>query len=150
MRHRNSGKKLGRNHNQRKALLKGLARSIFLHGSIETTKARATAVSPLVDKICHWAKNDSLVNRRQIFAYFQDQTLVNAIVEKVKSVFVDHQGSFLTSVLIKRRQGDDALVVKLSLAKPFTLILEKPPVEKKEKKEEKKETKTVKKTTKKS
>ena len=131
MRHRNFGKKLGRNHNQRKALLKNLALAVFTYGSIETTMAKATAVSPLLEKMCRLSLKADLVSRRSLFAYFQSQTTINLICTRMKENFADHKGSFLTIDKIKRRQGDDALVVKLALSKPFNLKVEEVKVEKK-------------------
>ncbi len=135
MRHRNFGKKLGRNHNQRKALFKNLALSLFTYGAIETTEARVKAVSPLVEKMCRLAVVGDLNARRELFTYFQNQSTVNLICTRMKETFPDHQKSFLVTQKIARRQGDDALIVKISLVKPFNLKLEKT-VDKKEPKKE--------------
>lgn len=124
MRHRNFGKKLGRTHNQRQALFKTMARQLFTYGAIETTAARSTAVKPFVEKLARQALQNNLRGRRELFAAFQDRTLVNTLSTKFAAVFADHHGTFLKEINIKRRQGDDALIVKLSLVKPFNLAPE--------------------------
>ncbi len=135
MRHRNFGKKLGRNHNQRKALFKNLALSLFTYGAIETTEARVKAVRPLVEKMCRLALVGDLSARRELFTYFQNQATVNLLCSRMTDVFAGHQNSFVTTQKITRRQGDDALIIKISLVKPFNLKLEKT-VDKKETKKE--------------
>lgn len=133
MRHRNFGKKLGRSPLQRKALFKNLALALFTYGHIETTNAKAKAVSPLVEKMCRLALNGDLVSRRSLFAYFQSQHTVNLLCARIKETFNGQISSFLKTDKIKRRQGDDALIVKLSLIKDFNLKVEEKVVEKKTK-----------------
>jgi len=146
MRHRISGKILSRTHHQRQALLKSLARALFTHGSIKTTEAKSKAVIPLIAKICRWAQKTDLVSRRRIFALFQDRKLTNKIVTAVNQAFADRQSNFTITKRFKKRQGDDALIVKLQFTKPYNLN-PAPKVEKTTKKTAlKKIVKTVKKT----
>jgi large subunit ribosomal protein L17 len=130
MRHRISGKKLGRTHHQRQALLKSLARAIFTHGSIDTTKAKSQAVIPLVEKVCRLAQKGDLSSRRRIFSLFQDKKLTNHIVTAVTLAFKDQVGNFTKTKNVKKRLGDDALIVKLEFTKPYSLT---PPVVKEDK-----------------
>ena len=51
MRHRVYGKHLGRDKDQRTTLFKGLVRSLFIHGTIQTSEAKAKAIKGLVDKV---------------------------------------------------------------------------------------------------
>ena len=44
-------RKLGRATDQRKAILKGLVTSLFEHGKIETTEARAKEVKNIAEKL---------------------------------------------------------------------------------------------------
>lgn len=137
MRHRNFGKQLGRDHNQRQALLKSLMKSLFKHSSIKTTKAKATAVSPLITKICHAAKTNDLVSKRYIFKYFQDRHQVNNLITAFNKAFADTNSDFIKITPFKIRQGDSSLIVRLSLVKK----LDYSEFEKTEKKEEPKKIK---------
>jgi len=138
MKHRIAGKKLGRNFNERKALLKSLTRSMFTHGAIETTEAKVKAVLPMVEKLANIIiTKEELTAKRELFKVLQDQHWVNRVVANFKSVFGDQKSNFTTIQKIKRRYGDDALIVKFSFVKAVNF---KPEV-----KEEVKKEKTVKK-----
>jgi len=139
MRHRQFGYKLNRNHHQRQALLRGQLRHIFTYGYIQTTEAKAKAVTPLIEKVVARAKRDDLSSRRFLYRYFQDRNWVNRIVEAVAAAFSETAANFTQVKRIKRRQGDDALIVRLSFTKPLKLS--------KEEEKEEKPKKAVKKTT---
>jgi len=124
MRHRISGKQLGRTRHQRQALFRSLARAIFIHGSICTTRAKAQAVVPLIEKICRLCQKShqgDLSSRRHIFAIFQDRLFVNRIVKAIAVAYADRQSNFTKTSTVKRRQGDDALIVKLEFTLPVDL-----------------------------
>jgi large subunit ribosomal protein L17 len=151
MRHRVFGKKLGRTHNQRQALLKNLTRSIFIHGSIKTTNAKAKAVHSLIEKLStKIITKDELIAKRELFKILQDQTWVNNVVSEFKKVFGDQSSNFTKIEKLKFRYGDDSLIVRLSFVKPIKFLVKKEVEEKKDKKGKKiKETKKDKKITKK-
>jgi len=124
MRHRISGKQLGRTRHQRQALFRNLARAIFIHGSICTTRAKAQATIPLIEKICRLCQKShqgDLSSRRRIFAIFQDRKFVNRIVKAIAATYTDRQSNFTKTSCVKRRQGDDALIVKLEFTLPVDL-----------------------------
>jgi large subunit ribosomal protein L17 len=132
MLHRISGKKLGRTRNQRQALFKGLSRAIFTYGSIETTEAKAKASIPMIEKLANTAVVGDLNAKRELFATFQDRRFVNSVVAQMQQVFGDQKSNFTVIKRVKRRQGDDALIVKLSFVKPYALDLTKKEAVKKE------------------
>lgn len=66
MKHGINGRKFGRDTNQRKALLRGLATSLITHGRIVTTLPKAKDIKPFVEKLITKAKNKSLHNIRII------------------------------------------------------------------------------------
>lgn len=121
MRHRIFGKKLGRNHNQRQALLRNLTKSFLTYGFISTTSAKAKAVSPTINHLCAKIINQpEETAKRELVKIFQSLSRVNFIYSAVKSVYTG-SSTFLKQTSIKRRQGDDALIVKLSFTKPVSL-----------------------------
>ncbi|MEL7666175.1 MAG: 50S ribosomal protein L17 [Candidatus Shapirobacteria bacterium] len=117
MRHRVSGRKLGRNRNQRQALFRTLLRSLFTHGSIETTQAKAKAILPQAEKMAAMAVKGDLISRRKLFAVFQDRNFVNQVVAIFSQTFPNQKQNFTKLQNIKIRQGDNALIVKLSFIK---------------------------------
>lgn len=126
MRHRVFGKKLGRNYNERKALFNSLTKAIFINGSINTTKARAQAVVSIVESLSTTIMTKpELIAKRELFRVLQNQTWVNNVVTKFKEVFADQTSNFTKITLVKRRFGDDSLIVNLSFVKPIKFDIKK-------------------------
>lgn len=139
MKHRRYGKKLGRNHNERQAMFRTQVRSFFTLGGFKTTDAKVKAVRPLIEKIASdIITKPDLISRRFLSKYIQDRHVINDIVTSFKSAFSGQTSNFTLVKRIKFRQGDNSLIVKLFLCKPYTLIK----VETKKEKETKLETKT--------
>jgi large subunit ribosomal protein L17 len=146
MKHRVFGKKLGRNHNERQALFRSLTRSMFIYGSINTTEAKAKSVVSTIESLSNTIiSKPELTAKRELFKTLQDQTWVNNVVKTFKEVFGDQTSNFTQMTRIKRRFGDDALIVKLSFVKPVKFEQKKEVI----KKEVKEKTKPVKKIAKK-
>jgi large subunit ribosomal protein L17 len=51
MRHEKSGRKLGRTSSHRKAMFRNMATSLFLHGKIQTTEAKAKELRAIAEKL---------------------------------------------------------------------------------------------------
>ncbi|HEX2186465.1 MAG TPA: 50S ribosomal protein L17, partial [Chloroflexota bacterium] len=64
MRHANKGRALGRTAEHREALLRNLATSLFRHGRIETTTAKAKELRPFAEKLITLAKRGDLHAKR--------------------------------------------------------------------------------------
>ncbi|MBI4099529.1 50S ribosomal protein L17 [Candidatus Microgenomates bacterium] len=79
MRHGYFGNQLGRNTKQSRALYRGLVEHLLDHGRIETTLAKAKAVTGMVDKVIGLAKKNTVNGRRQIAkALGHDKTIAAA------------------------------------------------------------------------
>lgn len=144
MKHRNFGKKLGRNHHERQALFRSLTRSMFIHGSIKTTEAKAKSVVSTIESLSNTIiTKPELIAKRELFRYLQDRNWVNSVCQTFKEIFNGQTKNFTQISRIGRRYGDDALIVKLSFVKPvkFSVKPEKPE-ESKTKKDTKKTVKT--------
>ena len=73
MRHRVSGKHLNRTSSHRVALRRNLAASLFEHGTIRTTEAKAKDVRRFVEKLITIARKGDLHARRLVIARLQDR-----------------------------------------------------------------------------
>lgn len=109
MMHHKNFRKFGREKNQRKAFLKGLASSLIIHGKMETTIARAKELRPYIEKIVTQSKVDSVSNRRNVAAKFynhEDETkkLFLEIAPKYQGV----NGGYTRIIRLSRRLGDGA------------------------------------------
>ena len=129
MKHRISGKKLSRNSSQRKALFKGLINSLVMNGEIKTTETKAKVVRNLVDKLITKAKKGTLHSRRLIDAFLQDKKAVNRIVDEFGPLFAKRSSGFSRITPLRKRRGDDAMMVKLELVeKPTVKVVEEKPM----------------------
>lgn len=75
MRHRIHGKKLNRDSEHRRAMLRNLAAGLFEHGQIETTMAKAKAVQSFVEKIITIARQGGFESRRRIESMINDRRI---------------------------------------------------------------------------
>ncbi|MEM8817125.1 MAG: 50S ribosomal protein L17, partial [Pseudomonadota bacterium] len=64
MRHRKSGRRLGRNSAHRKAMFRNMAASMLKHETIRTTVPKAKELRRVVEPLITLAKEDSVANRR--------------------------------------------------------------------------------------
>ena len=68
MRHHNVNRKFGRETNQRRALLRSLAKNLILKGKITTTEAKAKELRPYVEKLITTAMPGTLSARRLLIS----------------------------------------------------------------------------------
>jgi large subunit ribosomal protein L17 len=113
MRHRKKGKRLKRDSGHRKALFKNLIQSLIISGKIETTEAKAKAVKGQVDKLITKAKKGTLHARRQIMAVLPSKKAANKLVDEIAPSFTGRNSGFTRMQRLRRRRGDDALLVRL-------------------------------------
>jgi large subunit ribosomal protein L17 len=115
VRHRRSGKKLGRDSAHRKALYANLAAALFEHGRIKTTEAKAKAVKPIVERLITLGKRDDVAARRQAVAYLRNKWVVADLFDDVAPRFADREGGYTRIVKLGPRPGDAAPMVYLEL-----------------------------------
>src|SRR3954466_15047240 len=71
------GRQLSRDTEHRKALRRNLAQSLFEHGKIRTTEAKAKEVKSFVERLITLARRNTLDSRRRVIAALQDRRLVD-------------------------------------------------------------------------
>ncbi len=82
-RHGYRGRKLGRERDQRRALLKGLATSLVMEESIETTLPKAKELVRYIEKLITKAKKGDLANRRAVIAGLSTQVAATKLVDQI-------------------------------------------------------------------
>ena len=115
MRHRRSGKKLGRDSAHRKALYSNLAGALIEHGRIKTTEAKAKAVKPFAEQMITLGKRGDLHARRLALAELRSQDVVHQLFADVGPRFADRPGGYTRIVKLGPRSGDAAEMVYLEL-----------------------------------
>lgn len=113
--HRNGykGRKFGRERDQRKALLNGLAISLIEHGSISTTEPKAKDLRPYVEKLITKAKVNSLHSRRQIIDSIHNIEMAHKLIDEIAPK-INRQSGYLRITKLSNRRGDNASMAKIS------------------------------------
>jgi large subunit ribosomal protein L17 len=114
-RHGYKGRKFGRETDQRRALIKGLATSLVVYGSIETTLEKAKALVPYAEKLITRAKVDSVHNRRQVFRRITDEAILAKLFTDIGPRFKERQGGYTRILRMGERKQDAADMVILEL-----------------------------------
>jgi large subunit ribosomal protein L17 len=114
MRHRISGRILGRDAGHRKALFRNLVRELYLHGRIITTEAKARAIRADAEKLITKAKNnlaDSAARvhaSRQLVAYLNDKTITKKVFDEIAPRYATRNGGYTRIIKLGKRHGDAA------------------------------------------
>ena len=116
MPHRNTGRKLGRTHDHRLAMLGNLAVSIIRYEKIQTTEAKAKEVRGLVDGMISLAKRGDLHARRQLVSKMPHEPLiVDKLMTEIAEKYADRASGYTRIVKIGQRAGDAAPMVQIEL-----------------------------------
>lgn len=116
MRHRKKGRKLGRERDQRRVLIKSLCRSFILSGKIKTTEAKAKEMRPVVERLITRAKKNTLVNRRYAARYL-DSKAVKKLFSDIGPRYISRPGGYTRIVKLGPRKGDAAKEAIIELVK---------------------------------
>ena len=121
MRHRVAGRQFGLPSDQRRALLKGLLRSLIVYKRIQTTEARAKDLRPMIEKLITRAKNEDSVHSRRIARTIigghsvSDESIVKELFTVIAPQFKDRTGGYCRIGKVGLRRGDNAPLVILEL-----------------------------------
>jgi len=115
MRHRRSGRKLGRDSAHRRALYANLASALIEHGRIRTTIAKAKEVRPIAEQMITLGRRGDLASRRRAIGYLRSHEVVHKLFSEVAPRFADRPGGYSRIVRLGPRQGDGAEMVYLEL-----------------------------------
>jgi large subunit ribosomal protein L17 len=99
----------------RKALHRNMVTSLFRHGRIRTTKAKAQAVRRSAEKLITRAKLDTVHNRRIVSSRLFDEGIVAKLFTDIALRMKERPGGYTRIVKLGERQGDASEVVILEL-----------------------------------
>jgi large subunit ribosomal protein L17 len=135
--HRAKNIKLGRNHNQRKALIRQQLNALIDNGFLVTTETKAKVIKRAFDKIAAKAASSSLHKTRQVISRLANSANALKLTQTISPLAGDRRGGYVKISKLNPRPGDNAPLAKLELTVPL------PKVEKKtEKVKTKKDTKS--------
>ena len=127
MRHRKSGRKLGRNSSHRKAMYRNMATSLLEHGQIKTTDAKAKELRKVVERLITLSKRvtptdiegasgaeEAALLQKRLHAVRQarrtvkDRDVLSKLFSEYSERFSDRPGGYTRITKIGRRDGDNA------------------------------------------
>jgi len=107
MKKQQKGRRLHRERDQRKALLKTLATSLILKEKIMTTEAKAKELSPFVQKKITRAKKGDMAARRYLATLFTSKA-VKKLMEDIAVRYKDRKGGYVRIIKMGRRKSDSS------------------------------------------
>ena len=109
------GARLGGSAAHQKLILANLATSLFEHGRITTTEAKARVLRPHAEKLITKAKKGDLHNRRQVAAVIRDKGVVHALFTEIGPRYAERPGGYTRITKIGPRKGDNAPMAVIEL-----------------------------------
>ena len=108
MRHRKSGRRLGRNSSHRKAMFRNMAASLVHHETIKTTLPKAKELRRVFEPLITLAKEDGVANRRLAFSRLRDKAAVGKLFSDLGPRFKERPGGYIRILKMGPRPGDAA------------------------------------------
>ncbi|MEP9414586.1 MULTISPECIES: 50S ribosomal protein L17 [unclassified Gordonia (in: high G+C Gram-positive bacteria)] len=118
------GARLGGSASHQKAILANLATSLFEHGRITTTEAKAKRLRPYAEKIITHAKAGKLANRREVLKVIRDKDIVHVLFDEIGPSFADRNGGYTRIIKTLPRKGDNAPMAVIELVTGETVATE--------------------------
>jgi large subunit ribosomal protein L17 len=148
------GRRLGGSPAHERLLLANLATSLFTHGRITTTEAKAKRLRPLAERLITKAKNAHLANeeyvkatpeaerkdkysesgfkvspgalhnRREITKVIRDKDVVHRLLAEIGPFFIGRDGGYTRIVKTLPRKGDNAKMAIIELVNEKTVTSE--------------------------
>ncbi len=115
MRHRKSGRRLGRTTAHRRAMVRNMVTSLIEHERIVTTTPKAKEVRRVVDKMITLGKRGDLHARRQALSFIRDKKVVAKLFDTLSQEYMDRQGGYTRIIQTGNRIGDAAPMAILEL-----------------------------------
>ena len=108
MNHRKSGRGFGRRSDERRALMRSLARALVAHETIKTTLPKAKELRGFVEPLITLAARGDLAARRRLIAKLRDKDTVVKLMDDLGPHFKLRPGGYLRLVKCGFRAGDAA------------------------------------------
>lgn len=115
MRHRNTGRKLGRTSSHRDAMLRNMVTSLLEQERIVTTVPKAKEARRVAEQMITLGKRGDLHARRQALAYIRSKDIVAKLFDVLSTQYAERQGGYTRIVRTGTRSGDAAPMAILEL-----------------------------------
>ena len=115
MRHRAKGRQLSRTSSHKRALLNNMAASLFAHGRVVTTEAKARELRPFAEKLITLARRGDLHARRLVERRIKDRDTLGKLFSEIGPRFAARPGGYTRILKMGHRPGDGADIARIEL-----------------------------------
>ena len=115
------GPRFGGSASHEKALLANLATSLFEHGRITTTEAKARRLRPVAERLITKAKNGDLHNRRIVMRTIRDKSVAHVLLTEIGPRYANRPGGYTRITKLGPRKGDNAPMAVIELVEALTV-----------------------------
>jgi len=115
MRHRLSGRHLGRDTAHRTALYRNLVTDLLRYERITTTEAKAKEIRPMAERVITLGRRGDLHARRQAQRVLYDTRIVKKVFDEIGPRMKERPGGYLRITGLEPRKGDGARMASIEL-----------------------------------
>lgn len=109
-------RKLGRTSQHRRSMLANLTKDLINNEQIVTTETRAKETRKMVEKMITHGKKGTLVSRRKVLAFLQNDTeTTKKVFDVLAPRYAARNGGYTRILKLEERRGDDALMAVIKL-----------------------------------
>jgi large subunit ribosomal protein L17 len=109
------GPRLGGGPAHERLILANLATSLFEHGRIVTTQAKAKRLRPLAERLITFAKKGDLASRRRVMTVSRDKSVVHELFTEIGPRYDNRPGGYTRITKLGPRKGDNAPMAVIEL-----------------------------------
>ncbi len=117
----NRGPRMGGSPAHERLMLANLATSLFEHGRITTTEAKAKRLRPYAEHLITFGKRGDLHARRQVLKRLRDKSVVHTLFAEIGPRYVDRPGGYTRILKLGNRKGDNAPMAIIELVEGQTV-----------------------------
>ncbi|GAA3968404.1 50S ribosomal protein L17 [Thermobifida alba] len=114
------GPRLGAGPAHERLMLANLATSLFRHGRIKTTEAKAKRLRPYAEKLITLGKRGDLHARRQVLTKITDKSIVHELFTEIGPRYENRNGGYTRITKIGPRKGDNAPMAVIELVEALS------------------------------
>jgi large subunit ribosomal protein L17 len=115
MNHRKKGRHFNRTAEHRTAMMRNLATSLFLHGRVETTVAKAKELRQFAEPIITKAKRGDLHAKQLVRRDIQHVEAVDRLFGEIGPRYAERPGGYTRVLHLGHRPGDAADIAIIEL-----------------------------------
>ena len=116
------GKRMGGSPAHERLILANLATSLFEHGRITTTEARARRLRPVAERLITISKKGDLHARRRVLTVIRNKDVVHTLFAEIGPRYENREGGYTRIIKIGPRKGDNAPMAVIELVEELDAV----------------------------